>query len=332
MRRLTVLVAALVAALDAGTVASSEEQGMQVGQIFRDCSDCPEMVVVPAGSFLMGSSEADTKRVLEILILEPFPYGGEMNKRSLLNEQPQHSVAIPRAFGMGKYPVTRGEFTAFIQETGYLISGGCTLFVNHRYPRRADAGWGHPGFLQTDRDPVVCVNWSDAQAYVAWLNGRLRGQMPSTGSGPYRLPSEAEWEYAARAGTHTLRWWGDSIGSGNAVCDGCGSRWDGKQTAPVDSFHPNPFGLSDMLGNVWEWTEDCWNANYQGAPVDGSAWTTGKSCGMRVMRGGDFSNRPWVLRPAERTYPYPDADMRANYIGFRIAKELREMGSLDGHN
>jgi formylglycine-generating enzyme required for sulfatase activity len=143
---------------------------------------------------------------------------------------------------------------------------GYTLFVNDRYPRRADAGWAHPGFLQTDRDPIVCVNWSDAQAYVTWLNGRLRGQVSSTSRGPYRLPSEAEWEYAARAGTQTVRWWDDSTGSGNAICDGCGSRWDRRQTGPVDSFRPNPFGLSDVLGNAWEWTEDCWNPNYQGRP------------------------------------------------------------------
>jgi formylglycine-generating enzyme required for sulfatase activity len=297
MKIVIVFVAALVAVLDVANVASSEERGIQPGQIFRDCSDCPEMVVVPAGSFLMGSSEADTKRVLETV---PF-YETQFTRGHLLQEQPQHSVTIPRAVGMGKYPVTRGEFAAFVRETGYLISGPCTLFANHRYRSSADRGWAQPGFLQTDRDPVVCVNWSDAQAYVAWLNKKLAGQIPAATAGPFRLPSEAEWEYAARAGTRTLYRWGDSIGSGHAVCDGCGSQWDGKQTAPVDHFDANPFGLSNMLGNAWESTEDCWNENYQGAPVDGSAWTTGMGCGFRVMRGGGFSSVPWVLRPASRS-------------------------------
>jgi formylglycine-generating enzyme required for sulfatase activity len=315
-RSLTLLVAALAAALAVAAGAGADAQVMQAGQIFRDCSDCPEMVVVPEGSFLMGSSAADTKSVLETFPSDEY----EGNKRSLLSEHPQHSVTIPRAFGMGKYLVTRAEFAAFVRETGYLTSGGCTLFANFRFLSRADAGWMNPGFSQTGRDPVVCVNWHDAQAYVTWLNGRLRGQTPSTDDGPYRLPSEAEWEYAARAGTQTLRWWGDSIGSGNAVCDGCGTRWDNKQPAPVDSFRLNQFGLSGMLGNVFEWTEDCWHPNYEGAPTDGSAWTTGKWCGVRVKRGGSFGSRPWLVRPAERLDP--NADHRTNLDGFRVAKKL----------
>jgi formylglycine-generating enzyme required for sulfatase activity len=262
----------------------------------------------------MGSSAADTKRILETFP----PDEGVANRRSLLSEQPQHSVTIPRAFGMGQYPVTRAEFAAFVRETGYLVNGGCALFAN-RFLSRADAGWMNPGFSQTDRDPVVCVNWHDAQAYVTWLNGRLRGQVPSIDDGPYRLPSEAEWEYAARGGTQTLRWWGDAIGSGNAVCDGCGTRWDSKQPAPVDSFRLNPFGLG-ILGNTFEWTEDCWHPNYEGAPADGSAWTTGKWCGVRVMRGGSFGSRPWLVRPAERIDP--DAKHRTSLDGFRVAKKL----------
>jgi formylglycine-generating enzyme required for sulfatase activity len=122
------------------------------------------------------------------------------------------------------------------------------------------------------------------------------------------------------AGTQTLRWWGDSIGSGNAVCDGCGTRWDSKQTAPVDTFRPNQFGLSDMLGNVWAWTEDCWNPNYEGTPIDGSAWTSGRWCGVRVGRGGSFASRPWVLRPANRVNQ--NVDWRINYNGFRVTKKL----------
>jgi formylglycine-generating enzyme required for sulfatase activity len=158
---------------------------------------------------------------------------------------------------------------------------------------------------------------------VAWLNKKLTGQIPPATAGPYRLPSEAEWEYAARAGTRTLYWWGDLIDSGNADCDGCGSQWDGKQTAPVDYFYANPFGLSNMLGNAWESTEDCWNENYKGAPVDGTAWTTGTGCRSRVMRGGGFSNVPWGVRSARRSY---NGDMRANDLGFRVAKTLPRDG------
>jgi formylglycine-generating enzyme required for sulfatase activity len=314
-RRLTVLLAALIAALHPPAGAGAQAQGLQAGQVFRDCSDCPEMVVVPEGTFLMGSSAADIKKVLET-----FPSDeNEGNRRSLSYEQPQHPVTIPRAFGMGKYPVTRAEFAAFVRETGYSTNGGCALFAN-RYEHRADAGWKSPGFSQTDRDPVVCVNWSDAEAYATWLNERLYGQAPSTNSSAYRLPSEAEWEYAARAGTQTLRWWGDSIGSGNAVCDGCGTRWDRKQTAPIESFRPNPFGLSGMLGNVWQWTQDCSHFNYEGAPIDGSAWTSGRWCGVRIVRGGSFASRPWLVRPAKRNDP--DASGRGNDIGFRVAKTL----------
>jgi formylglycine-generating enzyme required for sulfatase activity len=328
-RSLTFLVAALVAALDLPAGGTAEGQGIQPGQTFRDCSDCPEMVVVPQGTFLMGSSAADAKKVLETFepaympligrIVEIF-VGDETGlvKRALLEEQPQHSVTVPRAFAMGKYTVTRGEFAAFIRDTGHSMSGGCRVYANYDSKFRSDAGWMKPGFFQTDREPVVCVNWSDAQAYVSWLNGKLGEQMPPKSGGPYHLPSEAEWEYAARSGTQTLYWWGDSIGSVNAVCDGCGSPWDRKQPRPVDSLRLNPFGLG-MLGNAWEWTEDCWNANYDGAPVDGTAWTTG-DCSVRVMRGGGFNSRPWLLRPSQRINI--DDSGRANDQGFRVARTL----------
>lgn len=310
-------IAIVVVAPGEAAGAGPDAQAAQIGRTFRDCSDCPEMVMVPAGSFLMGSSAAETARDLEA-----FPFDEtETDKRSLESEHPQHSVSIARSFAMGKYHVTRREFAAFVQETGYSTHGGCTLFVNHRYPRREDAGWQAPGFTQTDQDPVVCVNWHDAQAYVAWLNSKVRGQKPAADEASYRLPSEAEWEYAARGGTPTVRWWGDSIGSGNADCEGCGSRWDDKQTAPVGSFNPNPYGLFDMLGNAWQWTEDCWNKNYEGAPTNGSAWTTGKPCEYHVGRGGSFTNRPWVLRPADRMFI--ESDKSANFVGFRVVKALQ---------
>jgi formylglycine-generating enzyme required for sulfatase activity len=310
-------IAVLAIAVGGVAVAGPESPATQASQTFRDCSDCPEMVVVPAGTFLMGSSEAETARDLHSNI--PQDEIGTA-RYAFAEEHPQHAVNIGRSLALGKYHVTREEFAAFVRDTGYATRGGCTLFANHRYEQRADAGWQNPGFIQTDRDPVVCVSRQDAKAYVAWLNEKVRGQRPTIrDDGPYRLPSEDEWEYAARAGTRTARWWGDVVGSGQANCDGCGSRWDKKQTAPVGSFQPNPFGLFDMLGNAWEWTEDCWNKNYLGAPADGSAWTSG-TCESHVLRGGSWSNVPWVLRSAGRTRSA--SDKRTNYIGFRVARTL----------
>jgi formylglycine-generating enzyme required for sulfatase activity len=312
---ITALLTAAAIALVGANAASQEAHFRQAGETFRDCADCPEMVVVPSGSFHMGSSETETARDLKTVR----PYDElRIVQEYMASEQPRHFVSIGQSFAMGKHRVTRGEFAAFVRETGYSIGGGCTLWFNHEYPVRPEAGWQNPGFAQTDRDPVVCVNWQDAKAYLAWLNAKLQPRM--LGAGPYRLPSEAEWEYSARAGTRTARWWGDSIGSSKGNCDGCGSRWDRKQTAPADSFQPNPFGLLDMLGNAWQWMEDCWNETYAGAPEDGSAWTTGK-CEFRVMRGGSWTNRPWVLRSSHRTRENPN--IRANYIGFRVARALQ---------
>jgi formylglycine-generating enzyme required for sulfatase activity len=314
--RIAALFAVLAIALCWAAVAGAEEKAVQAGQTFRDCSDCPEMVVIPAGSFLMGSSDEETARDVEAVAPKNEVHFAQ---RYMASEHPQHSVSIEQSFALGKYRVTRGEFAAFVGETGYSTDGGCTLWIDHTYPVRPEAGWQNPGFIQTDRDPVVCVNWRDAKAYIAWLNGKLHDRRPAEGDGPYRLPSEAEWEYAARAGTRTVRWWGDSIGSGSADCDGCGSRWDKQQPAPAASFQANPFGLSDVLGSAWEWNEDCWNETYVGAPRDGSAWTTGK-CELRVMRGGSWSSRPWLLRSAFRTRENPNDRMNSN--GFRLAKTL----------
>jgi formylglycine-generating enzyme required for sulfatase activity len=158
---------------------------------------------------------------------------------------------------------------------------------------------------------VINVNWDDAQHFVAWL-WRITGK-------PYRLLSEAEWEYAARAGSTTAYYWGDAIGKGNANCIACGSRWDNRQTAPVGSFTANPFGLHEMHGNVWEWVEDCWHDGYTGAPSDGSAWISGDS-EYRVLRGGSWFNIPQGLRSAYR-YKYSSAN-RFHLIGLRVGRTL----------
>ena len=168
-----------------------------------------------------------------------------------------------------------------------------------------DEGWG-----RGDR-PVINVSWNDAQAFVGWLS-RETGES-------YRLPSEAEWDYAARAGTETRYSWGDETGTDQANCDGCGSQWDDRQTAPVASFRPNPFRLHDMHGNAYEWVAGCWNDSYAGAPADGSAWLHG-NCDRRVYRGGSWFSNPRYLRAANRNGG--SAGYRSFGIGFRVARTL----------
>jgi formylglycine-generating enzyme required for sulfatase activity len=271
---------------------------------FRDCSECPEMLAVPGGSFVMGSPKGERGR--------------------FDSEGPQHPVSV-RAFAIGKYDITNEEFLTFLRETGFQPAP-CDPIL--------DMAWRSPGnglaYAPADprpplREPAVCLNWYDAKAYVAWLNSKVHARGNSSGgtSGPYRLPSEAEWEYAARGGTKTARWWGNPIGTSHANCNGCGSNFDGTLIAPVGSFEPNPFGLYDMLGNVWQWVEDCWNESYAGAPGDGSAWEHG-DCSKRVLRGGSWSNAPEFLRSAARVKG--DAAGRdfdySNYAGFRVARSL----------
>jgi len=269
--------------------------GRVPGSTFRDCPECPEMVTIPAGSFTMGVPAGEEER-------EGVP--DDFKGRSV----PQHRVTI-REFALGKLEVTRGQFAAFANATGHSTGDKCFTYESGKWEDRSGRNWRSPGFAQTDRDPVVCVNWDDAKAYVAWL-ARQTGKT-------YRLASEAEWEYAARAGTSSARHWGDAIGSGNANCDGCGSQWDNKQTAPTGSFRANAFGLHDMLGNAWEWTEDCWNGTYAGAPTDGSAWTGGE-CGRRVLRGGSWVSLPRLVRAGFRNGG--GTALRLSNDGFRVAR------------
>ena len=249
-------------------LSNEKEQTLKSGVAFKECAqDCPEMIVVPAGEFMMGSPQQD--------------------------ERPQHKVRISRPFAVSKFEVTFTEWDACV------AVGGC--------PRTNDAGLGR------ETRPVIYVTWSDAQQYVAWLS-------TMTGK-PYRLLSEAEWEYAARGGTDIVYSWSNSLGSGNANCVRCGSEWDGMRTAPVGSFAPNAFGLHDVHGNVWEWVQDCYHENYEGTPpLDGSAWTEGASCDRRVVRGGSWLSGPSYIRSASRYRYYPD--IRNPYVGIRVARTL----------
>jgi formylglycine-generating enzyme required for sulfatase activity len=255
----------------------------------RDCAGCTTMIAVPAGRFVMGS---------------PGTEPGHSDA-----ESPVHEVAV-MAFEIGANDVTRAEFAAFVAATGYDT-------------RDAKCDWRAPkshavAMNQTDRDPVVCVNWNDAQAYVAWLS-KKSGRT-------YRLPSEAEWEYAARAGSRTARPWGavltrDNANYGTDPC--CGAFAQGADkwlyTSPVGSFPPNRFGLSDMIGNVWQWVEDCGHDDYAGAPADGTVWAGG-DCSTHIVRGGAWFQGPESARSAARAAD--KTDFRIGDIGFRVARSL----------
>ena len=258
-------------------VPGGPDGSMAGGTVFSDCTACPEMVVVPPGSFVMGSPTSDAE--------------------GWASERPQHAVRIGAPFAVGVYEVTFAEWD------GCVRAGGC----GGHSPN--DAGWGR------GRRPVMDVSWADAQAYVQWLS-RETGQR-------YRLLTEAEWEYVARAGTTTGRYWGRGEAGQCRYANGHDSRApcpDGHEyIAPVGSLQPNAFGLYDVLGNVFEWAEDCWNDDYSGAPTNGSAWQAG-DCLRRVVRGGSWLNHPWDLRSALRG-GYP-AGNRFSSLGFRVARTI----------
>ena len=210
--------------------------------------------------------------------------------RSRGNEKPVHWVRV-NSFGLSKYEVTFEEYDRFTNATGR--------------PPTKDNGRGRGG------RPVINVSWEDAVAYARWLS-------TETGES-YRLPSEAEWEYAARAGTERAYGWGNMIGRNRANCDGCGSQWDDRQSAPVGSFSPNGWGVYDMHGNVWEWVQDCWNESYRRAPMDGAAWERG-DCARRVGRGGSWYSYPVALRSANRSGS--SSANRNDSYGFRVARTI----------
>jgi formylglycine-generating enzyme required for sulfatase activity len=260
-------------------LTAGEECGLKPKDVFRECDTCPEMAVVPAGSFIMGGGDARAREI----------------------ELPRHDVAIARPFAVGRTHVTRAQFMAFVGETGYN-TGSC-----------------FSGDLDLDASrsgdhPVVCVNAADANAYIGWLSSKT-GQ-------PYRLLTESEFEYAARAGTVTVWFWGDvrTDAKAYAHCFDCsGNIGFVKATAPAGSLKPNPFGLYDMSGNAYQLVQDCYQANYNGAPADGSA--RGGTCPLRVIRGGSWKKSMDWGRSASRFLH--GADMRTNEVGFRVARTLR---------
>jgi formylglycine-generating enzyme required for sulfatase activity len=236
------------------------------GETFRDCPDCVELVVVPAGEFQMGSNAKPA-------------------------EQPIHKVAIKKDFAIGRREVTFAEWDKCV------AAGGCKYSP-------PDPTWGRGD------EPVTNVSWDDAKEFIGWL-------AKTTGK-PYRLPTEAEWEYAARGGSTLPYWWGKDIGTGRAQCAECGVS-DASKPVVVGSFRPNAFGLYDTSGNAAEWIEDCWNPSYRGAPNDGSAWTSG-DCSLHVLRGGSFADKAAAVRSSAR-FRY-DEDVRYYANGFRVARDV----------
>ena len=265
-------------ARDGQALSHTKEQALRPGDVFKECASCPQMIVVPSGSFVMGSP----------------PH--EPGRRSV--EGPQHRVKFAGQFAVGRYAVTFDEWDAC------AAAGGCYTYK----PR--DRGWGR------GRRPVINISWYEAQSYVGWLS-KVTGRT-------YRLLSESEREYVTRAGTTTIFWWGDSISTSRANYNGTQSYGEGgtnqyrKQTVPVDEFAPNPWGLHQVHGNVYEWVEDCMNGSYDGAPKDGSAWISG-DCSRRVIRGGAWNSEPKFVRSS---YRIPAAPERWEVVEMRVARNI----------
>lgn len=282
------------------------------GMTYRDCAECPEMVVIPAGEFVMGAGADEEDR--ESLSLE-------FRNRST----PQRHVKV-RSFSAGRYEVTRNQYQAFAEATGHR-GDGCFVWAGGDYRMDPARSWRNPGYAQDERHPVSCVSWGDATAYVRWLSARTGKQ--------YRLLTEAEWEYAARGGNAAPRFWGDDAHQSCSYGNGADRRtlslvaeagnWPSVQcddghahTAPAGSYRANPYGLHDMLGNVAEWTADCWNGNFHEAPSDGGAWMSG-DCFLRAVRGGAWDEGPASLRSAYRVGS--PVVIRVYSRGFRVASQ-----------
>ena len=291
------------------------------GDVFRDCPSCPEMVVVPPGTFVMGSPESEAGRLRAVYDergtavrwtwIDDLQLQVDEGQRLVEVEGPQRYVTFQSPFAVGIYEVTFDEWDACAR------AGGCGGVIPD------NEGWGR------GRRPVINVNWEEAQGYVRWLSNETGHE--------YRLLSEAEWEYVARAHTETARYWGESsseqcryANGADALALAANPDWrtvscsDGHLgTSLVGSYEANAFGLHDVLGNVWEWTQDCWNERYSGGPVDGNAWESG-DCSTRVQRGGGWGSQPEQLRSANRVRESPGE--RFNNTGFRVARSVSPQG------
>jgi|WetSurMetagenome_2_1015567.scaffolds.fasta_scaffold117903_2 formylglycine-generating enzyme required for sulfatase activity len=297
-----VIVSAVAMSMAAGLAASKKAaQHQKAGTVFRDCPTCPEMVVIPPGSFIMGSPETEKGRDIDEI---------------------QHKVTITYWFAVGKYPITWNEWEACMRDAmcdGQAVEAALRLDPDGKpIQQYKDHGRGSR--------PVVGVSWYDAQNYVGWLNRK-------NGREEYRLLSESEFEYAARGGTTTAYWWGDKPSHDHAnygrdsVEDGLGGLAKGRdiwvdETSPVGSFPPNPFGLYDMHGNIYQWIEDCYETDVTKMPIDGLAIKSG-NCSSRGFRSNSFESNANTLRSANRAFVYAPHTRGRNYLGFRVAKDLK---------
>jgi len=324
------------AALAALAIGPASAQDMTPHSSFKDCEHCPEMVVIPPGEFMMGSDND--------------------------LEAPRHKVTIGYSFAIGAFEVTIGEYARFVEETGFQSGGVCVIRTpdkgklkfkytgtlhpdNAKYSQGpnlayiADGVFNQPGYEHTDRHPATCLSRDEAKAYLDWLSERTGKR--------YRLPTEAEWEYATRAGSETQFFWGknpneackyanhaDKASVYQAwVASGCSEKVKPVWAAPAGSYEANPWGLFDTIGNVQEMLEDCWHKNYNGAPADGSPWMD-EGCTLFIARGGDYELPAVVMRSAERLFygiseDIPDPHVRYNLLGFRAAVSLGG-GAWDG--
>jgi formylglycine-generating enzyme required for sulfatase activity len=286
--------------------AQSAAVSLAPGGVFADCANCPEMVVIPPGSFTMG-------------------YEGGVNDERY--EGPPHPVSIDYSFAFGRLEITQAQFAEFVADTNYQAGTDCRMWTGETVEPVAGKDWRDPGYGRPPRDddPVACVSWYDAKAYVAWLAKRT--------DKPYRLPTEAEWEYVAHGGDQTAYSWGDDPDAGCAVANyydqaAAGLRpWepvacnDGQRiVAPVGSLAPNPFGVYDITGNVWEWAEDCYLVPYSVQPTDGTAYQTDGACEKRVVRGGAWHSRATWQRPTFRGRD--TEDFVTQVFGIRVVREL----------
>ncbi|POA64319.1 MULTISPECIES: formylglycine-generating enzyme family protein [Pseudomonas] len=281
-----------------GCLASLNAQAVEPpkpGSVFKDCKNCPEMVVLPAGSFVMGTPEDEVGR-------EP-------------DEGPQHTVTFNKAFAMSRFHVTAGELDAYIRETGTVIKDG-----DERPGRLCQAS--KPRYEQGPRQPAVCVDYADVQAYARWLSKKT-GQH-------YRMISEAEREYAARAGSSgSFPFPFDEEGQYQITqhANTYGPKDGYSYSAPVGSYPPNAFGMYDMHGNVYEWVADCWHPDYVGAPADGRAWMeeSGGVCLDAQIRGNDWGEAPVFSRSGNRNSR--KREVRGDWLSFRVVRELEQPGT-----
>ncbi len=312
--------------------AQTSKMTFKTGEAFRDCPDCPEMVALPSGEFIMGSTEKELGHTM-------------FTSDNMVFERPQHKETIKR-FAVGKFDVTKADYAAFVKATNRKSACGCAWAYlagdSTPWMLNRSANWNHLGFPQDSTHPVVCITYADAHDYADWLSKKTGKQ--------YRLLTESEWEYASRAGTNTAYPWGDSASRdyanyGTDTTVGVGHA-EGKDkwvyTSPVGSFPPNPWGLYDMQGNVLQWVEDCMSIPYHNYGSDGSAYRSDdtlhtdlpvfsningkKSCSFHICRGGDFGDPPALIRSASRNYADVTDDPATNYsssgLSFRLARSF----------